>query len=63
MELIKTMKIGDVIEYLGPLKYKRPKYGIIVHLKAIIGGQEVGVYFPNDSYVQIHSKYVGVVCR
>ena len=57
------MKIGDMIEYLGPLAYKRPQYGIIVHLRSILGGHEVGVYFPNNSYVMIHSKYVGVVCR
>ena len=63
MSLKAKMKIGDMIEYLGPLKYNRPKYGIIVHLKAITTGHEVGVYFSNGSYVQIHSKYVGVVCR
>ena len=56
------MKIGDIIEYLGPLK-RRPKYGIVISLKTIVSGQEVGVYFPNNSYVQMHSKYVGVVCR
>ena len=57
------MKIGDMIEYTGPLRYKRPKYGIIIHLKKIQGGHEVGVYFPNNSYVMMHSKYVGVVCK
>ena len=57
------MKIGDMIEYTGPLQYKRPKYGIIIHLKKIQGGHEVGVYFPNNSYVMMHSKFVGVVCR
>lgn len=57
------MKIGDVIEYSGPLAWRRPKYGIVVHLKKISSGHEVGVYFPNNSYVQVHSKYVGVVCK
>ena len=57
------MKIGDMIEYTGPLRYKRPKYGIIIHLKKIQGGHEVGVYFPNNSYVMMHSKFVGVVCK
>lgn len=57
------MKIGDMIEYKGPLVNRRPRYGIIIHLKTIVGGHEVGVYFPNDSYVMMHSKYVGVVCK
>ena len=59
----KILKIGDMVEYLGPLIHKRPRYGIIIHLKPIVGGQEVGVYFCNNSYVQIHSKYVGAVCK
>ena len=63
MSLKATMKIGDVVRYTGPLKHRRPEYGIIVHLKKIVGGHEVHVYFPNDSYVQMHSKYVGVVCK
>ena len=58
-----VMKIGDVIEYLGPLTWRRPKYGMVVHLKKISSGHEVGIYFPNNSYVQVHSKYVGVVCK
>lgn len=60
---LKMMKIGNVIEYHGPRKSSRPKYGLIIHLKEIIGGYEVGVYFPNNSYVQTHSKYVDIVCK
>mgnify|MGYP000017341470 CR=1 FL=1 len=55
------MVIGDLIQYVGPMTYRRPKYGLIVELKEILGGHEVHVYFPNNTLVQIHSKYVGIV--
>ena len=58
--LEKKINIGDLVEYLGPLVH-RPKYGLVVHLNKITSGHEVHVYFSNDSYVQLHSKYVGVV--
>ena len=58
--LEKKIKIGDLVEYLGPSRH-RPKYGLVVSLKKITSGHEVHVYFSNNSYVQVHSKYVGVV--
>lgn len=58
--LEKKIKVGDLVEYLGPLSH-RPKYGLVVCLNKITSGHEVHVYFSNNSYVQMHSKYVGVV--
>ena len=58
--LEKKIEIGDLVEYLGHLEH-RPKYGLVVRLNKITSGHEVHVYFPNNSCVQIHSKYVGVV--
>jgi hypothetical protein len=57
------IKVGDVVEYIGTTFKYRPKYGIIVKVKDTSYGQEIEVYFPNESYVLIHSKFVKVLCK
>ena len=53
------MKEGDLVEYTGPLNVhsSRPRYGIVFHVKKLVKGYEIGVYFGTRK-VYIHSKYL-----
>ena len=55
----RKIKNGDLVEYIGPLSAmsKRPRFGIVFHVKKLVRGDEIGVYFGNR-VIYIHSKYL-----
>jgi hypothetical protein len=51
-------KVGDLVEYTGNFVYtKRPKFGIVFHVKKLIKYYELGILFGVQS-VYMSSKYL-----
>ena len=54
--------VGDLVEYMKDLRKSRPKFGIILSVKKIIGAYQLEVLW-GDRTGYIDSRYVEKRCK